>query len=352
MGCDSSKPVITAQPKATTDPGSATETLLTRRSVDLEAVEVQVVKPENAMREVMAAPEQVTSSLPAPGHSREEPEGQPGRSNTLEQETASAIQSKQDTVSGRIEQETIPVGQSSPTLLQCGALDPSTKQSSRETGPAFVREGGLGLRDDQSSQGECKQASHPAAVYTNVPSGLGKLACPSPQRRTRSTGCDCCDETDTNPPAINKRPRGAQPGQQLEHLIQELFRAQDLNSDGFLDESELVRLNEAVADVHDSRDKEDVESKYSSLFREKLDPDGKPVPYATFRTYMLDMLDEIDRNEVAQEMIVEQFLAEARLARTVVTGDPLLVDRPKSKGCYIACFHFCPDQENALEVHA
>merc|ERR1711972_341515 len=107
-----------------------------------------------------------------------------------------------------------------------------------------------------------------------------------------------------------------------------------------------------MGEVHDSRDVENVQRKFSGLFREKLDPEGRPVPYAKFRTYMLEMLDEIDRNEVAQEMLVEQFLAEARLARTVVTGDPLLVDRPKPKGCYNACLSFCPSREIATEVHA
>ena len=76
------------------------------------------------------------------------------------------------------------------------------------------------------------------------------------------------------------------------------------------------------------------------------------MPVATFRAYMLEMLDEIDRNEVAQEMIVEQFLAEARLARTVVTGEPLLVDRPPPPECYYACLRYCPAGEVATEVRA
>lgn len=37
-------------------------------------------------------------------------------------------------------------------------------------------------------------------------------------------------------------------------LIAELFSLQDLNSDGFLDEEELVKLNEKIAMLHYGRD--------------------------------------------------------------------------------------------------
>merc|ERR1719329_783381 len=102
--------------------------------------------------------------------------------------------------------------------------------------------------------------------------------------------------------------------------MKELFRAHDLNGDGLLDEAELIKLNQGVAEAHGCSDFESVAEKYSALFREKLDPDGKPVPYEKFRSYLMEVLDEIDQYEVAQEMMVEQFLTEARLARTVVTG--------------------------------
>merc|ERR1719265_1258679 len=60
---------------------------------------------------------------------------------------------------------------------------------------------------------------------------------------------------------------------------------------------------------------EDVSIRYKKLFREKLDPDGNPIPYEVFRKYMLGVLDELDPDENAQEMIIEQFIAESRLAR-------------------------------------
>lgn len=162
--------------------------------------------------------------------------------------------------------------------------------------------------------------------------------------------CNWCDSDAS--PTRRKRARGAEPGQQLEILLEELFAAHDLKSDGLLDEAELVELNEAVAEAHDSRDRDSdaVRRKYSNLFREKFDPEGRPVPYATFRRYMLEMLDEIDRDEEAQEMMVEQFLAEARLARTIVTGAPILKDRPRPGGVYNACLRFCPASESATEV--
>jgi hypothetical protein len=166
------------------------------------------------------------------------------------------------------------------------------------------------------------------------------------ERIPRATSCDddCCSlKADRKP--RRKREKGDQPGQQLEHLIEELFRAHDLNEDGLLAESELIKLNEAVAEVHDDTDSDAVRKKYSELFREKLDPKGEPVPYAVFRKYILEMLEDIDRNEDAQELLVEQFVAEARLARTVVTGAPLLVDRPRTKKMdYVSCLHFCPGQ--------
>jgi len=183
---------------------------------------------------------------------------------------------------------------------------------------------------------------------------VSPVCCIPNQRQQRNVVCDWCTDGTTSPSSAvkRKRPKGAEPGRQLEYLLEELFRAHDLNSDGMLDEMELIRLNEAVAEVHDSRDAEQVRSKYSSLFREKLDPEGRPVPYKKFRAYMLEVLDEIDSNEVAQEMMVEQFLLEARLARTVVTGDPLLVDRRRKDECCHACIRFCPVSEAATEVHA
>lgn len=103
----------------------------------------------------------------------------------------------------------------------------------------------------------------------------------------------------------------------LEEMLQELFRLHDLNGNGALEEEELVQLNSKVAMLHHGRDSdlEAVKAKYRALFREKLDPLGRPVGYATFRGYVQQVLQGLDRNLTAQEMIVEQFVAEAGSAR-------------------------------------
>lgn len=106
---------------------------------------------------------------------------------------------------------------------------------------------------------------------------------------------------------------------QLEAQIQDLFRLHDLNANGVLEEEELVQLNAKVALLHYGRDVDmaAVKEKYRRLFREKLDSQGRPVPYAVFRRYVLQVLDGLDTDPLAQEMIVEQFAAEAKSARAV-----------------------------------
>jgi hypothetical protein len=108
--------------------------------------------------------------------------------------------------------------------------------------------------------------------------------------------------------------------QRLEELIIELFALQDLKSDGMLDEEELIRLNIRIAMLHYGKDidRTAVTKKYKTLFREQLDPDGRPVPLTTFRKYVLQVLEEFDSDLAAQEMILEQFVAEARSARELV----------------------------------
>lgn len=106
----------------------------------------------------------------------------------------------------------------------------------------------------------------------------------------------------------------------LECLVAELFRLHDLNGDGFLDETELIQLNETVTRLHHGQDADvaDVAAKYRDLFRSKLDEQGRPVTFDRFRLYVFEMLADIDRDLASQEMIMEQFTMEAGAARAVV----------------------------------
>eukprot|EP00929_Paragymnodinium_shiwhaense_P087432 TRINITY_DN4760_c0_g1_i1.p1 TRINITY_DN4760_c0_g1~~TRINITY_DN4760_c0_g1_i1.p1 ORF type:complete len:322 (+),score=65.53 TRINITY_DN4760_c0_g1_i1:73-966(+) len=105
---------------------------------------------------------------------------------------------------------------------------------------------------------------------------------------------------------------------ELERQIQALFRLHDLNKNGFLEEEELIQLNKKTAKLHYGKDmkKEVVTAKYQELFRSSLDADGKPVPYAVFRRYMINTLNQWEGGDrEAQVMILEQLIAEASLAR-------------------------------------
>lgn len=106
----------------------------------------------------------------------------------------------------------------------------------------------------------------------------------------------------------------------LEDLIWELFRQHDLSGNEMFEEVDLIRLNEKIAEVHHGKDAnfKEVRDKYTELYRTKLDADGKPVDFARFRTYMIELLDELDRDEEAQVMMLEQFIAEAYTARQAI----------------------------------
>lgn len=102
-----------------------------------------------------------------------------------------------------------------------------------------------------------------------------------------------------------------------EALILELFSLHDLNKNGVLEEEELIKLNEKIAMLHHGKDtdKGAVRTKYRELFRTNLDPEGQPVPFETFRSYMLDTLRILDRDPRAQDLIMDQFIAEAQSGR-------------------------------------
>jgi len=103
----------------------------------------------------------------------------------------------------------------------------------------------------------------------------------------------------------------------LDELIQRLFDLQDLSSDGFLGEDELVQLNKKVIMLHKGRDvnKEEIRARYQELFRTRLSASGEPVPLSTFRKYILELLDSLDNDKTAQLFILEQWIVEADLGR-------------------------------------
>merc|ERR1711879_762306 len=76
-------------------------------------------------------------------------------------------------------------------------------------------------------------------------------------------------------------------------------------------------LNEKIAMLHYGKDTDKlaIRNKFRDLFRDKLDPKGDPVPYEKFRDYMLETLQKLDGDQRAQEMIMEQFIAEAQSGR-------------------------------------
>merc|ERR1711957_462062 len=80
---------------------------------------------------------------------------------------------------------------------------------------------------------------------------------------------------------------------------------------------ELVKLNEKIAMLHYGKDvnRSAVRTKYRDIFRRKLDADGHAVLYPVFRGFMQSMLHDIDEDVDAQEMILEQWIAEAQQAR-------------------------------------
>jgi len=128
---------------------------------------------------------------------------------------------------------------------------------------------------------------------------------------------DINDQRQVHNGRLQKRVGGERPSE-LEPLLAKLFSLHDLNGDGVLEEQELVKLNEKIAMMHYGKDTDlgPVRQKYRDVFRSKLDARGHAVLYPTFRSFMKGLLDELDpHDEEAQEMIVEQWIAEAKTGR-------------------------------------
>lgn len=105
--------------------------------------------------------------------------------------------------------------------------------------------------------------------------------------------------------------------EKVEQGIRQLFALHDLNEDGQISEGELIKLNEKVAMLHHGAqcDIVKVKQKYTHVFRQNLDSEGRPVNFARFRGYIVTILNAHDSDVASQEMIVESLVLEARLAR-------------------------------------
>lgn len=141
--------------------------------------------------------------------------------------------------------------------------------------------------------------------------------------------------------------------QRLEELTSELFQLHDLNGNGLLEEAELIRLNEQIAILHHGNDCDtmEVRSKYQELFRTKLDPNGHAVPYAIFRSYAYEVLDALDTDSEAQEMILEQFVAEARSGRQAIGLSGFPGDRSQDSFFPPPLNLFQQDTAPAIDTH-
>eukprot|EP00930_Biecheleria_cincta_P059619 TRINITY_DN45327_c0_g1_i1.p1 TRINITY_DN45327_c0_g1~~TRINITY_DN45327_c0_g1_i1.p1 ORF type:complete len:750 (+),score=152.06 TRINITY_DN45327_c0_g1_i1:26-2251(+) len=154
----------------------------------------------------------------------------------------------------------------------------------------------------------------PQAAQTLQKYRGGWLLCLDDKQRQRIR---CFQRDDAAQPARDQR---AEAAAQIQGLIEQLFRLQDLNKNGLLEEEELVKLNQKIAQLHYGKDskeanRERVQERYVNHFREHLDADGKPVDLNRFKEYMARILDGIDKDPRVQEMTLEQWIVEAESGR-------------------------------------
>mmetsp|Transcript_13567 Transcript_13567/g.38568 ORF Transcript_13567/g.38568 Transcript_13567/m.38568 type:complete len:272 (-) Transcript_13567:146-961(-) len=115
----------------------------------------------------------------------------------------------------------------------------------------------------------------------------------------------------------------------MRELVGELFQLHDLDGDGALQEAELIRLNEQIALLHhgDDADLGSVRKRYRELFRSCLSANGEPASCEAFSDYTRKVLDAMDTDPVAQELILEQWSLEAQACRQLF---------PPAEGCSVA----------------
>lgn len=194
-------------------------------------------------------------------------------------------------------------GHVSPQAGRSPAASAGRSPAASEAGRSPAASGG----SSPPASGRHRQSDASPGAWDNIP--LPPPPPPPPPRVGTAAARRAAD-----PEAQRRREKQLQ---RVEELIEELFNLHDLNHNGVLEELELIKLNEKIAMLHYGRDtdKQAIRDKFSNLFRSELDPEGRPVQYCTFRGYMLKLLDSLDRSKQAQELILEQFVEEAKSGR-------------------------------------
>lgn len=178
------------------------------------------------------------------------------------------------------------------------------------------------LHVEKRNEGQAELHSRPREMFSLGLSGLSCLAIGDLDGASEVSRCDStlmpnsrCDVMSAG--RSIKVSKDAKAQARVQELLVELFQLHDLNGDGQLDESELIKLNEKIAMLHHGKEtnREAVKAKFHQLFRARLDSEGKPVGFDIFGKYMSDVVGEFDRDACAQELILEQYVAEARSGR-------------------------------------
>lgn len=112
-------------------------------------------------------------------------------------------------------------------------------------------------------------------------------------------------------------------GSRLVKYIGRLFDIHDFNGNGLLDLDELIAINVIIARLRygNKTDTFAVETRYRNMYWRSLSPSGRPVDRTGFITYTLGVLADMDEDFNAQELIMEQFIAEAEAARNIYFDD-------------------------------
>lgn len=156
-------------------------------------------------------------------------------------------------------------------------------------------------------------------AFMGMLTGASRLA-PPVGNCGEQCGKDCADKRRAQ--ALPRWSRQQHEAEVIEPMLERLFSLQDLDGNGLLSKDALVRLNVKIAQLHHGEDTptEPVKQKFSALFQASLDGQSRPVPYDTFRSYMLGVIHKLEPDDaIAQEFILDHFIAEAELGRAALS---------------------------------